>query len=319
MQANVIIQSVHRELQHYPGVEHEIREGGKHKRIVFHRNGMSRFLTIPRTPSDHRAKDNALRDFKKTMNELGAPRLDILPGQTKGRRTRGINATIGLNHKAVTLHIPAASKLIDRFKNPDGSAKHLWSFELRASPDLTAPPMLAVRQEKLPPGKEKAHGMVRGFMLPSTGSWRLQLARTQLPALSKLVDTISSVDVELYEATEKELVFKLPSGVIPTKFKPRPLSPAKVESLTTLEESGLLGEPPAPLPSQAFVPHPTPVPAPVMPAAMPQELTLQFPKQTVSVEMAINVLNKAKRRLGSNLKFQIGEEGYLTATHRIGH
>jgi len=321
MPSNPVIAAVTTELRHYPGVEHEIHEGGKHKRMVFHRGGVSRFLTVPRSPSDWRARQNALRDFKKTMSELGAERLDILPGQIKGRRARG-HVGFSLNHQNLILHIPGNSKLIDRFKTPDNKPKTHWTFELRASPDLSAPPMLAVKEAKLPPGKERMPGLVGGFHIKAGGGWRLSLSRDQLPALSKRVDIIKSVNVELYEDNGSELVFKLPTGVIPTKFKPpkagTPVHPAEVPQLReALEESGHFD---TPLPSQAFVPHPV-APAPVAaPApALPQNLTLQFPKQPVSVEQAILVLNKAKQRLGNNLRFQIGEEGYLTATHRIGH
>src|SRR6188508_1436107 len=275
--------------------------------MVFHRGGVSRFLTVPRSPSDWRARQNALRDFKKTMSELGAERLDILPGQIKGRRARG-HVGLSLNHKNLILHIPGESKLIDRFKTPDNRPKAHWTFELRASPDLSAPPMLAVKQVKLPPGKDRMHGAVGGFFIKAGGGWRVSMHRSQLPALSKRVDVIKSVNVELYEDNGNELVFKLPTGIIPTKFKP-PQHP-----IAALEHT--------PLPSEAFVPKPEPVeakveaPAPAPP--LPQNLTLQFPKQPVSVEQAIMVLNKAKARLGNNLRFTIAENGYLTAVHRIG-
>jgi len=320
MSSNPVIAAVTTELRHYPGVEHEIHEGGKHKRMVFHRGGVSRFLTVPRSASDWRASQNALRDFKKTMNELGAQRLDILPGQTKGRRARG-HFGLSLNHQNLILHIPGNSKLIDRFKTPDNRPRAHWTFELRASPDLSAPPMLAVKQVELPPGKDRMRGAVGGFHIKAGGGWRLSLSRDQLPALSKRVDIIKSVNVELYEDNGSELVFKLPTGVIPTKFK------APQHPIAALEHT--------PLPSEAFVPKPdsaawieraeaklaeleakAPEPAPA--SALPQNLTLQFPKQPVSVEQAIMVLNKAKARLGNNLRFTIAENGYLTAVHRIG-
>jgi len=318
MPSNPVIAAVTTELRHYPGVEHEIHEGGKHKRMVFHRGGVSRFLTVPRSPSDWRARQNALRDFKKTMTELGAERLDILPGQIKGRRGRG-HVGLSLNHQNLILHIPGNSKLIDRFKTPDNRPKTHWTFELRASPDLSAPPMLAVKQVELPPGKDRMRGAIGGFHIKAGGGWRLSLSRDQLPALSKRVDIIKSVNVELYEDNGSELVFKLPTGVIPTKFKPpkagTPVHPAQVPQLReALEESGHFD---TPLPSQAFVPHPV-APAPAAAPAMPQNLTLQFPKQPVSVEQAIMVLNKAKARLGNSLRFTIEENGYLSAVHRIG-
>jgi hypothetical protein len=320
MQANAIVQKVREELTLYPGVRAEVREGGKHKRMVFHRNGESRFLTIPRTPSDWRAGDNALRDFRKTMTELGAKRLE----RTTSRRGKYAKPKGGiflsLNANKFTFNVGAESKLIDRFKTPDNKAAGHWTFELRASPDLEAPPMIAAKRVELRPGVKAQHGATTGFFNKKTGAWRIALSRSGFPALSKKVKGFARVSAELYEDKGDELVFKLPPGTIPTSFKKpvTPIDPAKVEALTTLEESGLLDEPPAPAPAPIAAraaPAKASEPAP----ALAQKLTLEFPKQPVSVEAAIGVLNKAKQRLGNNLRFTITEGGFLTATHRIGH
>jgi hypothetical protein len=324
---NAVVRAVQGELAHYPGVDMELRNGGKHQRATFFKDGESRFLTLPLSPSDWRAGKNALRDFRKTMRELGAERLDILPGQTKGRRTHAAPAGMAMNAKALNITIPGKSRLIRYFKTADNKPAAVWQIEIRASADLQAPPLLVVKKTQLPPGFDKRAGFVRGNLIPSSGGWMLTMGRTQVKALSKMVDIIKPVDLELASESDRELVFKIPTGVLPTKFKPR-----------------IVPKDEAPLPSQAWqekaplddAPHLTPelaeraeiakggqVVRPAAPALSPDQplgpLYLQMPKPTVSVEQALNVLNKAKQRLGSNLRFTVTEGGFLTATHRIGY
>ena len=311
MTATAIIRNINRELMHYPGVEAEVKQGGKHKKIVFFKGEVSRFLTIPRSPSDWRAGDNALRDFKKTMAELGAQRLDILPGQKRGRFTKKAVARFSITRDFLALSIPKTSPLIDRFKTADNKSKAHWRFELRASPDLEAPPMLAAIECQLPPGMKICPGMVAGFYIAPTGGWRITVQRNHIPALSKSLKAIPSVDVELYQDSGKELIFKLPTGALPTTFKARPAQAEPKEAL-------------APPKVVSIVPTPEPAPAPAKADADPmaglldRPITLQFPKQTVSVEQAITILNKAKARLGNSLRFTIEEGGWLSAVHRIG-
>jgi hypothetical protein len=303
-----IVRAIQKELVHYPGVDHELANGGRHNRIIFRRGEQSRFLAVPKSPSDWRATNNALRDFKKTMKELGAARLDILPNQgRKGRRKNDAVARLSLSEKSIALSIPAASKLISRFKTPDNRPAAQWRFELRASPDLEAPPMLAAIPCEPAAGKKVAHGIVAGFHVPNTGGWRVVAARSSVKALTKAIKQIPATDIELYENNGRELVFKLPTGLLPTTFKPHP--PA---------------ERPIPIsPEPAPEPAPTGGPGGIEPEQAPRlgehPMVLQMPKPTVSVEQAIGILNKAKRRLGPNLRFQIVEDGYLTAVHRIGH
>lgn len=334
MSSNPVIAAVETELRLYPGVKMERHTGGKHLRLVFHRNGNSRFLTVPRAPGDWRASKNAVRDFRTTMRELGAPRLEQTPVRKKQRRNkRGSIATFGMNEKLIVLHIPATSKLLNRFRTRDGKAAAHWEFELRPSVDLTAPPLLVVRQAEVPAGQKIKKGLVSGFNI--NGAWRVTMARVMMPSLSNRIDHIEMTPVSLYEDNERELVFKLPPGTIPTSFKPHP--PANG---TEVQEA-------APLPSQAWpegmdarekealdtllleqdadlarAPTAAEMARARAQQAIGQEqppIVLQFPKQTVSVEQAVNILNKAKRRLGNNLRFTVGPEGFLTAAHRIGH
>jgi len=316
MNENPVMAAVRKELPYYPGVQMDATDkGGNHRRVVFHHRGQSRFLLIPRTPSDWRAPKNAVSQLRKTLAEIGAERVGepvaAFPGKT-ARAKRGKVATVSLTDKLFVIHIGAASKLISRFMTKDGRAAAHWKLELRPSVDLTAPPLIVLQRVDVQEGK-KHPGIVSGFAVKG-GSWRVTVRRNQVPALARLPN-FKGTPVRLYEDTGDQLVFQLPAGTIPTGFRKH-------------------DEERTPLPSEAFKPKPEPVEEPVeakvrqpvapvdAPVAVDigdRPLVLQMPKQTVSIEAAIAVLNKAKRRLGASLRFQIVEEGYLTATHRIGH
>ena len=308
------MEAVKAELPYYPGVEMDARDrGGNHRKVTFYRGGRSRFLIIPRSPSDWRAPKNAVAQLRKTMEELGAERVaepvevariaNAAPPAKARRGKRRPVATVSLRDKLFVVHIGAASKLIGRFRTEDNRPAAHWSFELRPSVDLAAPPLIVLKRSEIEDGK-KHPGVAAGFAVKG-GSWRITVARNQIPALARLPD-FKGTGVRLYADEGDRLVFELPAGTIPTGFRKRE------------------GE--APLPSEAFKPKPEPVEAkPVQPDAPAlvdigdRPLVLQMPKQAVSVEAAIKVLNAAKRRLGSNLRFTIQEDGYLSAVHRIGY
>lgn len=318
MSQNPVMEAVRSELPFYPGVQMDATDkGGNHRKIYFHRNGSSRFLVVPRSPSDWRAPKNAVRELRKLMVDLGAERSgEVVPITRVGKtKKRGKAATISLNQRDLVVHIGAASKLIRRFRDENEKAVAHWSVELRPSVDLTAPPMIVLRKVEASPGKH--HGIVSGFKVPG-GSWRLAIARSMVPALAKLPE-FRGTGVRLYEDTGNELVFQLPAGTIPTGFRKRDEAPAPLPSQAWAEraEAKL-----AKIEAEEGQPVEAPTATPAAPAAVDigdRPLVLQMPKQTVSIEAAIAVLNKAKRRLGDNLRFQIVEGGYLTATHRIGH
>ena len=249
MSASPIVKAVEQELQFYPGVEMEFHNRGKHDRLVFSRGNATRFLTVPRTPSDWRAGKNAMRDLRKTMTELGAPRLDAMPPPRKrGRARKGAIAHFGMNEKLVVLHIPAASKLLKRFRTPNGKAAAHWKFSLRPSVDLQAPPLLVVKQADVPPGKKVQGGLVAGFNV--SGAWRLTMGRSVFPALDQRVEFLPTVGLTLYEDNGTELVFQMPPGTLPTGFTKHPTPPVE--------------QPPA---AEALAPQPQAAPAP---AAAPQ-------------------------------------------------
>jgi hypothetical protein len=313
MQAASIVRTIEAEIANYPGVAFDFQNGGKHDRLVFRKGEDSRFLTIPKTPSDWRAGANAMRDFRKTMRELGAKRLEeARPARRQVRRSKGFPATLTLTDKLVVLHIPKKSKLLSRFMTKGCKAAAHWQFELRASPDLSAPPMLAVRKVELPEGKKVQIGIVSGFHV--SGAWRLTMGRSAFPVLSAKAESIPPTGLTVYEDKGDELVFKLPPGTIPTGFTK---APPQVVEFATPDERREYYDAKAEQPVERRQPQP----AEARPAAEPardQTLTLAFPKQTVSVEQAIAILNKAKTRLGNNLRFTIEEGGWISAIHRIG-
>jgi hypothetical protein len=311
MNASPIVRAVEAELAHYPGVEMEFHNRGKHDRIVFHRGEASRFLTVPKTASDWRAGNNALRDFRKTMRELGAPRL--APDRPRSRARKGFVAHLGMSNKVVVLHIPAASKLLKRFRTAQGRPTAHWKFSLRPSVDLTAPPLLVVTKAEVPAGKKVQQGLVGGFNV--SGAWRLTMGRSAFPALDAKADRIPTVGLTLYEDKEGELVFQLPPGTIPTGFT-KPVEPP----FATPDERREFFDAKAPEPVEALAPAPAVAPPVAQSVALTndQPIQLQLPKPGVSIEAAIAVLNKAKQRLGSNLRFTIEEGGFLSAVHRIG-
>jgi hypothetical protein len=303
-----IEQLVKDELGHYPGVTLEMRNGGKHDRAVFHLGERSRFVTLPKTPSDHRAELNIRRDVKKTLKELGVERAYHKLDGRAGRRHRNAVAAVALNSKNLVLLIPVGSKLLERFKTADGKAKSAWEFEIRASADLSAPPLIAVREVEMPPGILKKWGVTRGTM-HKTGGWQLGVSRTSIPALTKKVDSISSVDVELYQDNGSELVFKLPAGTVPTSYHPHKDKlqdePRPIEAKAP--------EPQAPPPAPATPAAPT-----AAPAAFPTSLKLELPKSNeFTIERAIRYLNRQKLALGNKLRFTVNEGGTLSAVHRI--
>ena len=204
MNGNPVVKAVERELKHYPGVRMELDNSrGRHSRILFERNGHSRFLTVPQSPSDWRAPKNALRDFRKTMEELGASRLEGTPDLPKRSRKRAKLAAFGLTDSMVALHIPSTSKLISKFRTPEGRPAAFWRFELRSSPDLNAPPFLALTKTERPAGKKVVQGISGGFA-PGPGAWRITLSRSNFPALAS-VAAMRSVPVKLYSETASAL------------------------------------------------------------------------------------------------------------------
>jgi hypothetical protein len=58
------------ELAREAQAEARMENGTKHPRIVFSKDGRSRFITISRSPSDHRTSRNRLRQARQALLEL---------------------------------------------------------------------------------------------------------------------------------------------------------------------------------------------------------------------------------------------------------
>jgi hypothetical protein len=310
MASSAVEQVVKDELRHYPGVDLELKNGGKHDRAVFHLGGKSRFMVLPKTPSDHRAPKNVATTLRKTMEELGAHRQPLPRPTTRGDIPKGATAGIALNSSYLSLIIPRDSKLLSRFKTPDGKPKGHWVFEIQSSVTLADPPLIAIKRTTLPPGMQKKPGVVAGWG-HNNGGWLLNISRGMVPVLTRMVDRFPTTEVQVVRDTADELVFKLPRGTIPTSYQPHH------DVIETPEPER---EQPAPKPSVAWAdpkpPEPEVAPAPA--PSQPGVLEFKWPKQSVSIEQAINVLNAKKRQHGNNLRFTIEEGGYISAVHRIG-
>lgn len=319
MASRAIEQIVTGELKHYPEVEVELQNGGKHDRALFRLGKRTRFMTLPKTPSDHRAPENIKRDMRKTLVELGAKRSfgTIGAGSRggKGRRTRTADAAVALNATGLIFVIPAASKALPRFKTPDNEPARHWTFEFRSSVDLKRPPQLAIKKAELPPGVEKAPGISSGWST-TAGGWVFKVSPKMHPAL-KNVSTFASIDVKLLHAGEDELIFSMPEGVFPTSYQPHhdetEAHPAPLPSQAWREPE----EAPQEAPEEPEAPKPTKAPGEALAGILDKPIVLQMPRQSVSIEQAIALLNKKKLQLGNKLRFTIKEDGFLSAIHRI--
>jgi hypothetical protein len=58
------------ELAREAQAEAHIEQRSKHARIVFSKDGKSRFITISRSPSDHRTASNRLRHARHALQQL---------------------------------------------------------------------------------------------------------------------------------------------------------------------------------------------------------------------------------------------------------
>lgn len=75
MNQNDTLRMIERELENWPRVQHSIKSGTKHPKIVLQYNGKSRFVTYSSTKIDGRAAKNMLALVKRTLREIGAERV----------------------------------------------------------------------------------------------------------------------------------------------------------------------------------------------------------------------------------------------------
>ena len=63
------------EVAMWPGVTVTRAPRGKHLSLILHFVGLSRFVTYPVSPSDHRGAHRHVQDIRLALNALGALRL----------------------------------------------------------------------------------------------------------------------------------------------------------------------------------------------------------------------------------------------------
>lgn len=68
------IRFIRDELAEWPGVDYEIKSGGKHPKLVLKYGERSRFVTFSTTSVDRRGMMNKVRDIRLTLEALGASR-----------------------------------------------------------------------------------------------------------------------------------------------------------------------------------------------------------------------------------------------------
>lgn len=83
---NIYIDAAERELEHYPGVEHEFDTSSKkHSRVHLTFNGRSRFVVISSSNRSESTKD-FLTDLRVELRALGARRVERTPSTERRKR-----------------------------------------------------------------------------------------------------------------------------------------------------------------------------------------------------------------------------------------
>jgi hypothetical protein len=305
------IAAVESELERWPDVRHTIERRSKHRAVRLSLGRHERKIIIPTTGSDHRGPKNAVSQLRRTLKDMGATKLATKPTTKREAKEAAIVARVGVNNTSVIFSVPKTSPLYSRFVK-DGESKFYWAFELRAVVDPKGVPHLAIVKKQPPAGGIKHIGVVRGSVNRQSATFSIAIFRNQFKAINKL-GTFSSQPIELYADEGEVLLFKLPANRKPlTSKKPEPaaVEPKPEPEVTRAEAS----HPPAV--SRKLEPEPVAAPAPA--ASSPTPLVIQAPKEPVSLEKAINVINAYKERMGDNLRLSIAEGGYLAVIAKMG-
>jgi hypothetical protein len=314
MGSNIYRDTIERELAQYGDqVRVEYQGGGKHPRAVIYVGGKSKFLTFPSSASDNvRGPLNMRANLRRILSDLGARPEGPPP------------ARLAVYHESVMLSIPKSSHLFSTVAK-GRQVVAWWSMEAVSNPDLKGEPFLALRYRG--PVKEgeatRRPGMLRGSFNAS-GEWQATVMNTRLPAIAKL-GPFAAVPLRLLRQEGDDLVFKLP----PANLRKRPagynypdttpaenLTPPAPPAVKKLEPVA------APLPPRAPVPAREKEP----PHADPHQkvhlderpLQLVLPKEPVSLQRAIRIINHNKEKMGDNLSLSITPEGYLLAIAQFG-
>jgi len=303
--------AVEAELQSWPGIDHRVERRSKHRSVRLTYGRHQRSVIIPTTGSDHRGPKNTVTQLRRTLKDMGATKLASRPVTKQDEKNAKAVARLGVNNTSVVLSVPKHSPLYERFVK-DGQATHYWSFELRAVADPKGTPHLAIVKQPAP--TEKMHpGVAKGFLNKPTEAYALAILRGQFKAMDRM-GPFASQGIELIEERENELLFKLPANRKPLMVRNKqPDAPAQIAQPEPRPEPEVIR---AEATHAPVARHPEPEPAPT--AAQPTPLVIQAPKEKVSLEKAINVINAYKEKMGDNLRLSIAEGGYLAAIAKMG-
>lgn len=75
--------AIRNELDYWPGARVEFSKRAKHAEARLYFGSVSRFVTIPDTPSDRRGALNSIADVRRELTTLGATRLTRKPSKRK--------------------------------------------------------------------------------------------------------------------------------------------------------------------------------------------------------------------------------------------
>jgi hypothetical protein len=244
---------------------------------------------------------------------MGATQLERKPATKREERAVQTIARLGVNKSSVILVIPATSPLYSRFV-VGGVPKSYWSFELRTNNDLKGEPYFAV-MEKGEPKNRRQGGIAAGSVNKETKAFSLAILRSQFKLLDRFGE-FSSQKIELYADNGGEILFKLPANRKPLAGRgeapPVAVVPAPAEI-----------KPPAPSHEREVVGRiarasDVPVPAPEPKAGDVIQMIYTPPKEKISLERAINIINTYRERMGDDLVLTVTKEGKLQAMAKFG-
>lgn len=295
---------VDREVQYWPGAGVRIEQGGRHRRAVLSHDGVERFVTISTTPTCPRSRQNTVRDVRQTLRSLGAERVVTLPIKNRRQEQQDMGDTdtarSAVNSQSIVLTIPAGSDIYDRFADKKGNGTGFWTFELRANVDPKGFPYFAVVRCVDPPAGKKHKGIAKGSFNKVNGAWSISISNSVLPVVARL-GPVTSSPITLREDLGDVLVFNVPEEAgaqfLQASGRPEPAAP------------------PSDLPEAPPVEEPAPKPPA---AAERQPVYLQLPKEKISLERAVAIVNRYKDTMGDDLRMHISEGGFLACTAKFG-
>lgn len=146
--ANLYERAIREEIAYWPGVQVQFGRRSKHRQVIIHNDGETRFVVYPDSPSDGaRGHLNCISDLRKQLYALQAVRLEKRPKKRKRA------------HRAIGHHMPR---------------KPLWARNAELAP-VKPNPFEALAALTLEPTPRKGH--LREALRRLSGSVRRMVAR----------------------------------------------------------------------------------------------------------------------------------------------